>query len=77
MVRFHSLCVQYLTIVKNGLCWINDVLTDGFTTFNCYLLSSTIKGFYISPGEKELHKLDTMSYGFRVECYKYTGWKYH
>ena len=38
--------------MKNRLCRINNVLTVVFTTFNCYLLYSFSKRFYISSKGK-------------------------
>ena len=38
--------------MKNRLCRINNVLTVVFTTFNCYLLYSASKRFYISSKGK-------------------------
>ena len=44
--------------MKNGLCWINNVLTDRLTAFNCYLLLSTIKGvLHRSGGERVGHNV--------------------
>ena len=48
-----------MTIVKNRLCRINNVLTAVFTTFNHYLLYSVSKRVYISSKGKLQELVDT------------------